>query len=230
MALLGKALSATLLPFKHPVAGGAAVGAAIGYAGNLDPTNAVEGAAKGALFGAGAIMGAKALIKYGPGMARKATGITAAQETMRLRAMVSPASRSFRQMGGVGVYARSMRDSLAGRTVAGTARGAAGVTRGALGFAERHPTAALYMGTAAVAGIGIASVMPEDMAPDSPTLQGAEVNISYNQQAIAADQMMSSAVAPMGMVGSANQMMGPFQRELQRSTTGLVQGLHRSRH
>lgn len=69
----------------------------------------------------------------------------------------------------------------------------------------------------------------------SPTLDGVKVNTSYNQQMIAAAQMGQIGT---GTTGTAPQMYPSFQREAYKSarrmspdtTSGLVQGLHRSRH
>jgi hypothetical protein len=57
-----------------------------------------------------------------------------------------------------------------------------------------------------------------------------DANIQYDHQAIAAQEMMSATVAPTGMVGTGPQMAGPMHNAMQRSTQGLVQGLHRGRH
>lgn len=291
MSLLGKGLGAALLPFKNPMMTGTAIGAGIGYSGHMDPTNAVEGAAKGALFGAGIAGGIGGLIKYGPGMARK--GLSGAFNTEGLK-------RAHNAREGIGSYASS---TILGKTVVpgpdgikgwepttimgqipvpggpGGIQGwtpsqtghlpvvpnipssyttgpfprlpfsqrpymeelmkspvmvAAGGTAAGVGqaasFIEKHPGLALGAVAAGAVATAASAVIPPEMAPDSPTLQGLEVNTSYSQQAIAAEQMMMGAVAPMGMVGTANQMMGPMQRQFQASTTGLVQGLHRGRH
>jgi len=75
---------------------------------------------------------------------------------------------------------------------------------------------------------------------DSPTLSGdlesaqrgmgVTTKVDYNSQALAAETLRESGLAPMGSMGSVPQMMGPGQRAFQNSTQGLVQGLHQSRH
>ena len=97
------------------------------------------------------------------------------------------------------------------------------------GFALKHPVA-----TAAIAGGGYMAATGVGMGQpmSSPTLEGATVDTRYDQQMMAMSELQQSAaaVAPTGQVGTAPMMMGPYHRALQRSTSGLVQGLHRGRH
>jgi hypothetical protein len=92
-------------------------------------------------------------------------------------------------------------------------------------FAFEHPLV-----TAGVVG-GIGAGMYAAGEPfRSPTMRGTEIDINYNRQAIAAQELQMSGISPMGMVGTAPQMMGPMNRAMMRSTEGLVQGIHRGRH
>lgn len=63
----------------------------------------------------------------------------------------------------------------------------------------------------------------------SPTMEGVSVRTDYNQQAMQAEEMNSMFVNTPGIMGAAPQYREQIQR-FQNSTTGLVQGLHRSRH
>jgi hypothetical protein len=112
--------------------------------------------------------------------------------------------------------------------------GTKGVGRAAR-FAWRHPLATVG-GVAAVGGglYAANNLGPQGGTPSmSPTLAG-QVAMSYNQRAIAAQEMMGG-VSPMGFVGSAPefyqyQQQRAYRERLYDSTTGLVQGLHRGRH
>jgi len=100
-------------------------------------------------------------------------------------------------------------------------------------WALAHPLA-----TAGMVGGGIAAyhVATTGGMAGSPTLaghttEGVGIRANYDQQAIASE-VMSSSVASMGDVGSAQQMYGQSAaRQLfMNSTNGLTLGLHRSRH
>lgn len=121
-----------------------------------------------------------------------------------------------------GAYAESARN-VAGKVQRGAS--------GAFGIIERHPVMA---GSLAVGGFlayqGNQAFGGGPASTNSPTLEGARVNTSYSKQAMAAEQLMMSQIAPMGATGTTYQMMGPFQEKLQASTAGLVQGLHNGRH
>lgn len=108
--------------------------------------------------------------------------------------------------------------------------------RGVGSFAFRHPglTAA---GVGAIAfGPGLATRAAGGQTMESPTLGGADVNIEYNQQAMAAQEIMAGAISPMGGAGTYPQFLEMERRRamersrLQHSTHGLVQGLYRGRH
>jgi len=93
----------------------------------------------------------------------------------------------------------------------------------------------------ALGGVGIAAATYAGVtSPASPTLSGdveraqkglnATTKVNYNTQAMAAHTLRESGVAPMGAMGTVPQMMGPMQQAFQKSTSGVVQGLHRGRH
>jgi hypothetical protein len=99
---------------------------------------------------------------------------------------------------------------------------ARGVANTAL-WAAKNPGKIAAVGVG-IAGIGLAT------RNESPTEEGARVQANYDQQAIMAENMQSSTLAPMGQLGSAPQMLGERQRRLMKSTNGLVNGLHMGRH
>jgi hypothetical protein len=96
---------------------------------------------------------------------------------------------------------------------------------GVVSFALNHPL--LTIGGIGGAAGGLALMSSLDT---SPTLSGARVQTNYDQQALAAEILQSSSFSPAGTVENAPQYLGRRQRELERSTRGLTQGLHRSRH
>jgi hypothetical protein len=108
------------------------------------------------------------------------------------------------------------------RSVWNMSKGVGGAAAAVGGFAMRHPFV-----TAGAVGGGYLAMNSPGMG--SPTLEGAVVNMKYDQQAMAAQELMTG-VAPTGNIGAAPQMMGPWHRTLQQSTHGLVQGMHSSRH
>ena len=239
---LTRTAGAGLSVMRNPTAAGAVIGGGMGFFSNdfTDPTRTLTETAHGALLGglAGSLLRRSigGAVKYAPGMARKALNVegfsTAARFNLTDFAELRLAGR-FSAMGPRTLADTQARSFLhqAGQTAPGAIVRGVGATTAAAGrFAERHP--ALVGGMVIGGGFAVmaAGMTPDEIAPQSPTLNNIEVEANFNQQAIAAEQMMMSAVAPMGVVGSANQMMGPFQRRLQESTTGLVQGLHRSRH
>jgi hypothetical protein len=126
--------------------------------------------------------------------------------------------------GGAALGKRVTRQHLQ-KGVVGATKGAIGLGRAGMavgGFMMRHPIA-----TAGIAGAALLATNPP--GGSSPTLSGAQVNVRYDQQEIAAKNMQSS-VSPMGMHGAAPQMMNSWHRAMQSSTAGLVQGLHQGRH
>jgi hypothetical protein len=108
--------------------------------------------------------------------------------------------------------------------VLGAGIGVGKIATRAVGFAARHP----YL-TAGVAAGTYAAAAYKPMS--SPTMSGVKVNTDYNRQLLAADDMTAGSGTVAGSpVGPAPVMMGRYHRAMQRSTDGLVQGLHRSRH
>ena len=57
----------------------------------------------------------------------------------------------------------------------------------------------------------------------------SSMNVNYNKQALAVSSL-SSGIAPMGGIGTFQQMAGPMHKAFMNSTVGLTQGLHQSRH
>ena len=112
------------------------------------------------------------------------------------------------------------------------AQGWVGKRLGILGnvakFGLNHPVL-----SAGLVGGAIGSKMLYNDAFDSPTLSGAHVSANYDQQAIAADLLQEGGISPMRYIETAPQMTqrnARKQAELERSTQGLVFGLHRGRH
>jgi hypothetical protein len=95
---------------------------------------------------------------------------------------------------------------------------------GAMDFTLKHPVA---VGAAAGAGY---LAYNYDSSMESPTLSGGQMNTQWNQQAIAAEEIQMGQYSSSGSMGSAPQMVNKIQDNFTRSTQGLVQGLHRSRH
>ena len=92
-------------------------------------------------------------------------------------------------------------------------------------FAMEHP----LITAGAVGGVwGASSYMDRQYA--SPTISGADVNVDYNQQAMATQELTQGQISPMGNIGPAPTMMGPMHRAMQQSTEGVVQGLWQGRH
>lgn len=121
----------------------------------------------------------------------------------------------------------------AAKSAIGSGRGKLGATAwsatkaaGRVGrFAFEHPvmTAGMIGGAMYIAGDG------GNM--QSPTLTGGKVDTQYDQQRAAIAEMSGgTGQIGGGPVGNAPMMMGRYQRALQNSTQGLVQGLHRGRH
>ena len=90
----------------------------------------------------------------------------------------------------------------------------------------KHPVGLAAAG-AGIYGLAYATRLA---GPDSPTIRGAKVNTRYDRQAMAAEQMQSGGMLPMGQTGTYPQMARPMQQAMERSTEDLVQGLHRGRH
>jgi len=114
-----------------------------------------------------------------------------------------------------------------------------GVTsRGAVGFGKRLGTFAMYHPGLTIAGVGAVGVGGALAlgGERSPTMAGADVNVRYDQQMIAAQDIMAGSIAPMGGIGTYPQFVEMEQRraaqrqQMRNSTSGLVQGLHRGRH
>lgn len=233
---------------------GAAVGGTIGFLGSdyNSPTLTADAAIRGALVGA--------ITGFGTAMAPKvARGAYRANMALGRRAfnrtMVGPRlpTGTFFSNTGTGIFSRLARrgqvgprlpggafsstDAIADRMALGMSPGASmlrGMTSGAVGagglafragrFAFEHPLA-----VGAIAGGTMLAANAAGM-PSSPTMSGVEMKANYNEQAMAAAELQMSGIAPMGMVGSAPQMMGEINRAMMQSTQGLVQGLHRGRH
>ena len=116
----------------------------------------------------------------------------------------------------------------AGKLGTGVARKEAGRYGKIALFAFEHPVL-----TAGVVGGAMVAGELSGFTKDpfiSPTLSGANINTKYNQQAIAAQELQTSMIAPVGAIGTAPQMLGNMHRTMMGSTQGLVQGLHRGRH
>lgn len=207
---------------------GAGVGATIGQWGNEDPTNRLAGAAKGAFFGA-AIAGIP-MAARGAWKANKWAGyrgaLRAGARPRNMKKFIGPMTEGQFETGareaalGYSPGAYAMRGGL----YSGGKGGGAAFRGGR--FAFEHP---FLVGGGIAAGYGALSIAHNKQPLASPTLEGAEVNTRYDEQAIAAE-MMRTGPAPTGMVGPSASMMGPYHRAMQGSTAGLVQGLHRGRH
>lgn len=126
-----------------------------------------------------------------------------------------------KRLAGTESFWKGFGASPAARLTGGVAKGAFRTGR----FMFEHPL--LTAGAVGVAGAGMYAAGTPFR---SPTMSGAEVDINYNRQAIAAQELQTAGISPMGMVGTAPQMMGQMHRAMARSTNGLVAGLHRGRH
>lgn len=96
-------------------------------------------------------------------------------------------------------------------------------------FAVQHPFI-----TAGVIGGAAAGYGAMQSTASSPSLQGrvtdVEMGTQYNQQLMATEAMREVGIAPMGVIGTPREMMGPAHGQFMNSTHGLTQGLHRGRH
>lgn len=225
---------------------GGTIGGTAGYLGSdyNSPTMQFGAVAKGAIFGAAAGGASWAM----PRMARGAWRLNMMAGRNILRRTEAAADRAFigpRLPGGFtspikegassSIRARRIKEfasspvGLAGKGLWGAGKKAAGPAgrglKGAAWFALEHPVMTLGAGAAAFGGW---SYLQSDTP--SPTMTGATMNVNYNQQAIAAQELQMGMISPSGMVGTAPQMMGRMHRAMMQSTYGLTQGLHRGRH
>jgi len=220
---------------------GAAVGGIGGFASSdsNSPTQRFYDTLGGAAVGAMAVGGVRAGIgaaRLGARgiMARSKVRIpnkldvtqfykNAAGERKSLSYSVFSPGEKYRPMTG-GEFAWNSAKGAAG-SLYDTGKVAGKLGLGAVSFGLAYP------GTIAVAGLGALGVMHAYgmVGERSPTLRGKQVNMAYDKQAIAA-QEMNTGMAPMGSAGTYPQMQKPMQRALQQSTEGLVQGMHKSRH
>lgn len=228
---------------------GAGVGAAAGFFGTdyESPTLTANAMLRGAMFGA--------LAGFGTATAGRAAkrGFQASQALGRrayMSQLVGPRMQggdffSYQAIGGPFAQSVAMQRAIGPFTAFGASPlggftrrfGKTGVRAGgrigkyagkAALFAFEHPIM-----TAGIIGTGLAAGTAAGFTEDpfvSPTLTGANVNTEYDQQAIAAQELQASMIAPIGGVGTAPQMMGSMHRAMMGSTQGLVQGLHRGRH
>ena len=226
-------------------------GAAYGYAGNesLSPTTNFGNTLSGAAFGLGASAGllfglpaAGKILGMGFRANQKLGEMAYARDFAKnnIDTRIMGPNNSFimratpKQYEAPGAYRKFMSSPMVSimkgspramyDVAKGTAKSTASIGMRAGLLAAEHPgiTASL-----AVGGLAASSYMG---GPSSPTMSGARVNVDYNQQAIAAQEMGMGRISPDSMIGPAPQMMGPMHRAMQSSTYGLVQGLHNSRH
>jgi hypothetical protein len=230
----------------------------IGNASRFDsPTMQAGAIGKGALLGAAAgaaiggmgagfrlnqAMGRRALFRVKPEMGIEWQGLSTARELLRAGRpsgwrdkagrMATGAEIRLKRFGiqaeafGVSPLARGIDEFLG--NVGGTAIGAAKMVPGAAALAARQPGTVL--GGVALGAAGIYGVGKMTGPEPSPTLSGAIVNTDYARQEGGISALQQTNIAPTGRVGTYPTMMGPMQKAFQRSTQGLVGGLHRGRH
>jgi hypothetical protein len=229
---------------------GSVAGGIYGASQGYDINSRVEGFAKGALLGAGA----GAAVAAGPSLisAVSKTGYKGAKKLWS--ANMAAGGRAAQKRARLMEFGDSMasgplpRDMQPGRMSAAFASPMGTAARGAgrAGmFALNNPMGilgAVGVGAGAISGINYLS---KGQPMTSPGLQGAQSNLSYNQQA-----MMSAEVGQIGMgsLGSADTMKGQFEYSdwmantgrhmaarskvgrFANSTVGLNFGLHSGRH
>lgn len=227
-SMLGAGIGGTIGAFRGDVSGEARLGEIFKHA------------ALGAVGGAGLHMGAKAIKPMWRANMRAGRGALLASERAADAAFIGP-----RLPGGLisrvkegassNIFARRVQEFGASPLAAGVTGGAKTLGKGtfkAARFAFEHPIIA--GGSALAVGGGIYAAGRGGSTPGySPTMTG-RANIDYNQQAMAAD-MMSGGIAPMGVMGSAEQFQQyqeyqTYKERLKNSAQGLVQGLHKGRH
>lgn len=231
-AAYGLGQVAYALGSRMPMAGGGVAGALIGgmYGYGTSDANTATGnmsyATGGAIYGAlaGSVLGggaalARAGFRAGKNIYKDPTGVinTFNKYDTKVSGWLNRKAD----------YLENNAESLATR---GYEFGVRQLNR-AIGAGEyiiNHPVA-----SAAMAGGGIAGVMAMNEtfsdAP-SPTLSGARVDMNYDRQALAAEEMNMGGASPSGSVGTFQQFSGGRMGRLQQSTYGLVQGMHRGRH
>lgn len=131
---------------------------------------------------------------------------------------------------------RAFRSSAFRRGAWGTMGFMGRRAKGVGSFVFRHPGLTAVGVGGVMFGPSMAFRASGGQIGESPTLTGANVNVQYDQQAIAAQEIMAGAISPMGGVGTYPQFI-EMQRQrtineqrMRGSTIGLVQGLHKSRH
>jgi hypothetical protein len=220
------------------------IGAGVGYAtsDSESPTNRFLDTIRGATIGAGVSLGLKAgsmAAKASPGLVN-AQGIKQAARNRKMhglsRRAVKKGKASWIGPEGPrlpsGAFSRGEEQAMSvsyqfmQSPLAKGTRGLADMMATGGRFAVNHP----YM--LAGGALGGAAVMSYEgqgtgLHQSSPTLEGAEMNTRYDQQAIAAQELGQMGA---GLRGSYPMMSGPWNRAMQQSTHGLVQGLHMGRH
>ncbi len=247
--LRGRALRGGLRTMG-PTMFGAAVGGGIGaFRGDVSGEARLGEIFKHAAVGAIGGAGLHTAFKFGRPAARAAWKKNLAMGREYLRIGERAADAAFigpRLPGGLispvkegaksSIFARRMAEFGASPLVQGTKGFAGAATKGAFRagrFTFEHPM--LVGGAALAVGGGLYAAGRGGATPgSSPTMSGT-ANISYNQQAITASEIMGGSIAPMGFVGGPQEMQQyqeyqTYRQRLANSAQGLVQGLHRGRH
>lgn len=234
-SIWGGVKSAAKFGYKGSTAGpigraafGAGVGAAAGYfssdyeSGTLTAGSMIRGAALGGMLGFGTAMAPK-LLKVNQKVGAYSLGVDTAPRMNPGMALGVVNERP----SNLSIFSASPIASL-GRT---EAKGIWSGTKQALRagrFGLENPL--LVGGAIGTAAVGMSVAGSDGQSFQSPTMGGAQLNAKYDKQAIAAEELQMSQIAPTGAIGTAPQMVGRMQKELMDSTRGLVQGLHRGRH
>jgi len=222
---------------------GAVVGGIAGASQGYDSTSRIKGFAKGAFVGgvAGGLAGKVPSVLKGAAQVGGATwkvnmalGARSAMKQARLFELGA---------GGIGPLPKS---AMPGK-FANLAASPMGRTVKGVGRMITNPAPYLIAGGAVAGGVALLGATQRGATQnlESPTLGGAQVNIRYDQQMMAAQELGQIGV---GSIGAAPQMVERFQRAtmmdqvgslarrtpggrvLADSANGLVQGLHAGRH